>query len=277
MSGSNKGIKFWLDNILLGKNYENFSIKILGNSEKGDGYLSDIVFVEVTIPSPKHVFNLVLKQSKTDKSLRKSSPVKNMFLNEIHMYEIVLPTLETFQREKGIAEPFNSVPKFYGKYTEDDLEVIALENLKPKGYELWDKKKPLPRNYLKAVIDEYAKLHASAAALKFQKPEIYETLANGVQQSFMAFQMKDLDFMFGSKIEKACQLLKNEIDNEVLQKWTTFRNDLKNTFDFSYTDNGQLRVFTHGDCWINNFLFKHNVRVLFKITTQISIFTKIYF
>ncbi|XP_044265206.1 uncharacterized protein LOC123011690 [Tribolium madens] len=133
-------IKSWLTPALRKENVSDFSVKILGNSEKGDGYLGDIIFLEIA--GEKH-YNLVAKCSKRSKTLREKSPVKNAFLNEIFMYEKVHPTFLQFQNDHNCEKPFVSYPKCYGSFISDDMEVIILENLKKSGFELWPKKEPL--------------------------------------------------------------------------------------------------------------------------------------
>jgi hypothetical protein len=40
-------IKSWLKLILKSENIEDLTVKIVGNSQKGDGYMGDVVFVDV--------------------------------------------------------------------------------------------------------------------------------------------------------------------------------------------------------------------------------------
>jgi hypothetical protein len=45
--GDESEIKSWLEMVLKKENLINISVNILGTSEKGDGYMGDIIFVFV--------------------------------------------------------------------------------------------------------------------------------------------------------------------------------------------------------------------------------------
>jgi hypothetical protein len=109
-------IRFWLKSVLTEENLDDFSVNILGNSEKGDGYAGDIVFVRLTsaIAHAAKEYNLVLKCSKRSETLRKTTPIKEAFTNEIYVYDTVLPVFTQFKRKHGIENPFDSVTKNYG-------------------------------------------------------------------------------------------------------------------------------------------------------------------
>jgi hypothetical protein len=46
--GDKSEIKSWLEMVLKKENLINISVNILGTSEKGDGYMGDIIFVFVS-------------------------------------------------------------------------------------------------------------------------------------------------------------------------------------------------------------------------------------
>ncbi|RZC34137.1 EcKinase domain containing protein, partial [Asbolus verrucosus] len=118
-------IKSWLQIALTEDNLKELSVKVLGNSEKGDGYMGDIVFAfvsGVTENGSTKEYNLVLKCGKRSEALRKQSPVREVFLNEIYIYKELLPAYTQFQLDKGIEDPFDSVPKCYGTFVSGDME-----------------------------------------------------------------------------------------------------------------------------------------------------------
>ena len=91
-------IRSWLS-VILKDNIDNLSLHIVGNSEKGDGYVGDIIFVTLTSEKGKSnpEYSLVLKCSKRSQVLRDSAPVKEAFINEIYIYEKVLPAFTLFR------------------------------------------------------------------------------------------------------------------------------------------------------------------------------------
>ncbi|XP_044265725.1 uncharacterized protein LOC123012030 [Tribolium madens] len=247
-------IKSWLSPALKKENVADFSVKIVGNSEKGDGYMGDIVFIEVNTPEKQH--NLVLKCSKRSKALREKVPVKSIFLNESFVYEKLQPTFLQFQNDHNCEKPFVSYPKCYGSFISDDMEVIILENLKKSGFELWPKKEPLSRKLVDLVVTEYGKYHAISVAMREKQPEKFQELAETVIDVFEEFyKVESVDGLYTTAIEDSYNLLKGEIDDKILEKWRNFQNNVG--FILKNLDKGfeGLKVILHGDCWNNNFMY----------------------
>jgi hypothetical protein len=274
MTSNEKQIHSWLKGIFTEENVDDFSVQILGNSEKGDGYVGDIVFVRLAsaVARPPKEYNLVLKCSKQSPALRETAPVKEAFINEIYIYNTVLPVFTQFQLEHGIDNPFDSFPRCYGKFTSDDMEVIVFENLKSVGYTLWNKKQPLTRNHIDMVMTEYSKFHAISFAMKDQQLEKFEQLSTGLTDVFKMFMdIMDIENMFRKSFDDVYDLLKGDLDDNTLMTWKNFRNQIKYIFNDLGKEPGTKKVITHGDCWNNNFMFKHAVSLLFFFEKSINI------
>ncbi|RZC33175.1 EcKinase, DUF1679, and/or APH domain containing protein, partial [Asbolus verrucosus] len=243
-------------------NFDKFSINIFGNSDKGDGYIGDIIFVGVTATNgtaSTEEYSLVLKCSKRSQILREISPVKEAFMNEIYFYDVVLPAFTRFQKEKGITDLFDSVPKCYGTLIGDNTEVIVFENLKHIGYSLWDKKKPLTRQHVDMVVKEYAKFHAVSIAMKDQNPEQFEELIAPLGDIFKKFvDSVDVETLYGNVIDEICDSLKDELDGNILLKWRNIKKQINFIMNDIARDVEGLKVVLHSDCWNNNFMFKHS-------------------
>ncbi|CAH1365646.1 unnamed protein product [Tenebrio molitor] len=220
-------------------------VNITGNTEKGDGYVGDIIFVHVTGKTkdsfPKD-YDLVVKGTKKNLNLRNITPAKTFFRNEIYFYDTVLPAFIAFQLEKGVEDTFNCVPKYYGSFTTDDQDVLVFENLLTSGYSIWDKRTPLTRNHIDLVVDRYAKFHAISAAMKNQQTQKFDELTRPHRQLFKEFDGKfaNVKMPFELAIEEICDLLKGDLDETVA----------------SVKDFKGFEVVTHGDCWNNNFMFQ---------------------
>ena len=260
---SENEIRSWLEVALKDENFKDISVKIQGNSEKGDGYMGDIIFVSVegtTDNQSSKKYDLVLKCSKKSKALRETSPVKEAFLNEILMYQEVLPYFIQYQKEKGVEAPFNSVPKCYGSFTGENMEIIVLENLKSNGYELWPRKEPLSRRHIDLIVTEYAKYHATSLALQHQRPTEFQQFLDTVIDIIEIFtKTNDQQILFGTPIDQSCELLKGDLDDSILLRWKGLKNQIESIFgDMIKTSTG-LKVILNGDCWNNNFMFLHKV------------------
>jgi hypothetical protein len=268
-------IRFWLKSVLTEENLDDFSVNILGNSEKGDGYAGDIVFVRLTsaIAHAAKEYNLVLKCSKRSETLRKTTPIKEAFTNEIYVYDTVLPVFTQFQRKHGIENPFDSVPKYYGKFTDENTEVLVFENLKIVGYSLWNKKNPLTRKHINMVVEEYGKFHAISFAMQEQQPEKFQELSSELQDVFKLFMTSSaFENMFSKGFDEVCDLLKGDLDDETLITWSNFRNQFNYIFSDMCEQPDVKKVILHGDCWNNNFMYKHAVSLQFLL--EILLITK---
>jgi hypothetical protein len=132
-------ITSWLSEALKNADLQDLSVNILSNTEKGDGYMGDIMFVHATGATKQDSskeYNLILKCSKRSQALRETIPVERASLTEMSVYNNVIPTFVKFQKDRGIHTPFDSIPKCYGTFTGQNVEVIIFENLKKNGYDL---------------------------------------------------------------------------------------------------------------------------------------------
>jgi thiamine kinase-like enzyme len=261
-------IKSILQTCLSQENLTEMCVNITGNTEKGDGYVGDIIFVHVTGKTkdsfPKD-YDLVVKGTKKNLNLRNITPAKTFFRNEIYFYDTVLPAFIAFQLEKGVEDTFNCVPKYYGSFTTDDQDVLVFENLLTSGYSIWDKRTPLTRNHIDLVVDRYAKFHAISAAMKNQQTQKFDELTRPHRQLFKEFDGKfaNVKMPFELAIEEICDLLKGDLDETVLSKWRSLSEQFKPILFASVKDFKGFEVVTHGDCWNNNFMFQSEVSIVF--------------
>lgn len=73
-------------------------------------------------------------------------------------------------------DQFLSFPKCYATVANEDNEdseqyAVILEDLRPQGFKLWDKKKPTPIENARLVMRELGKFHGLSIAMKDQKPQ----------------------------------------------------------------------------------------------------------
>uniref|UniRef100_A0A6P7G7V4 Uncharacterized protein LOC114338728 n=1 Tax=Diabrotica virgifera virgifera TaxID=50390 RepID=A0A6P7G7V4_DIAVI len=161
-----------------------------------------------------------------------------------------------------IIDPFESVPKFYSSFAEDELEGLVMENLKTQQYELWDKKVPMNPGHIKAVLIEYAKFHAVSFAMKQKNPALFKKLSekNGTNP----FEKKNASEkdneerykkFFSDTLSNGYKVLKD--DPELTEKLKKYEQIVDTEFMSKLKEPEYKLVITHGDCWCNNFLFKY--------------------
>ncbi|KAH0820460.1 hypothetical protein GEV33_002331 [Tenebrio molitor] len=258
MTRNESEIRFWLKNILTEENLDDFSVNILGNATKGEGHVGDIVFISLTSAESPKEYHLVLKCSKQNKTLRETTPDKECFTNEIYVYDTVFSVFTQFQRKHQIENPFDSVPKYYGKFMNENIEVLVFDNVKNAGYSLWNKKNPLTRKHINMVVEEYGKFHAVSFAMQDQHPEQFEELSSGLQEVLkMVLKSNGLDGMLMKCTDEVYDLLKGDLDDNILSTWKNFKSQMNYIFYDMCKEPDVKKVIIHGDCWNNNYMFKY--------------------
>lgn len=208
---------------------------------------------------------VLAKMPPSNKARRAQFGSIDLFLREAHVYMNLLPAIEKFQRDHGIQsnnDGFFGFPKCYGilNDVESDELVIIMEDIRPKGYKMWNKFKPVNYEHTSMVVKELAKYHAITFAMKEMEPEIFEEYKNLTDIFNVGLKMgpeKTLPtFIMG--LEKAKNSLKPHEDFylekiDYLQK--NFREILLQMTDGPFAE--PFCVLNHGDAWINNMLFTY--------------------
>lgn len=185
------------------------------------------------------------------------------FDQELFFYENVFPYFEAFQHKRGVydGDGFFAFPKCYGiirdrKFLGD--HAIAMENLTAKGFYMWDKANDIDFDHSALVFKELGKLHAISFAIRDQEPEkfkefmqrtsvFHEELTKSIggqlfQKSHFNRAIRSLDPSETTLIERMESLK------------LTYRNLLAEVK--SNTNCEPFGVLVHGDCWINNLLYR---------------------
>ncbi|CAH2010624.1 unnamed protein product [Acanthoscelides obtectus] len=253
-------IKSWLNEALADEHFVHFEVKLGSGTEKGDGFVGQIIFVTVEGVSkndkPKKL-ELVLKASKDNQAFREDMGAL-AFEKEMHVYEKVFPTFEGFQNQHHVRTPFTAYPKCYKCLKLHKKEILVFENLRPLGYELHNKKICLNLDHTRIVLQEYAKLHALSFALKDQNKKKFDDLATASKDLWVDFLSKPSTLSnIDKSIQSTLRLLKDREDPQVYGK---FAEILKGGTDklvklFGTVD--EQSVWLHGDCWNNNFMFQY--------------------
>lgn len=251
----------WLKPILKKEGLENYKINVQGNSEKGDGYLGDITFVQVDsndAENARKTYNFVIKSGKKSSQLREVIPIHMAFENEVNFYNEIIPEFVKFQEEKGIEDPFKNFPKCYGTLIMDDMEMLVLDNLKFRNFSVHNRQEPMDKDHILKIMKTYGKLHAISYALRDQKPEVFERLGSlpgDIMKEFNKLSDPDNPKSVLDDVEKVA-VKRNEL--EIVQKCKDLKDQIINMANLT-DPSDPYAVLLHGDCWNNNFMFKYFV------------------
>lgn len=125
------------------KNKRIVNTKIINLTTPGENFGSTILNIDISLEDELKVIetlNLFAKMLPLSELYRIFFNVQVTFKLEIAFNEVIIPTLQNFQREKGITDVIDFFPNFYGaranlnnSETVDEDGVILLENLKLSG------------------------------------------------------------------------------------------------------------------------------------------------
>lgn len=242
---------------------------ITAATQPGDNYLGVVAKVLVEgkdqDSSKPRVLNLMVKSAPRNEGFRKLAPVDKVYQRENYMYEKVLPEFAKFQEKRGVLEPFKSFAKCYFTSSKNLNEVLVMENMKEHGFFLKDRHQSLNSEDVMVVMREYGKFHAVSFAIRDQEPELFKELADNVKGHFFQHwtpeQMKQGSQHQHEKIIKALEALDDKV---ALQKFKEFRDNCEERIleTVNWKSCGDYGVIAHGDCWVNNILFKCGVSLI---------------
>lgn len=253
--------------------FSEYSIETKPGSNQNDGFAASLTCV--IISGQRQQFDgsgatdelhLMCKLLPENSTRRKDLLVDELFEREALMYNKILPMFAAFQKEKGLKESecFVSYPKCYAAIADpiNNEFVIIMDDLRRKGFVMWDIREAPPVQHLELVMAELAKFHAISFALKDQRPDAYNELKshtdimhrifNGCvkQMTIEGFERSIATLENSALVPKLIELKENhaKIQREYL---------LENSCE-------AFGVLGHGDCWTNNNMFRYENGVYYQ-------------
>ncbi|XP_057322277.1 uncharacterized protein LOC130665746 [Microplitis mediator] len=205
----------------------------------------------------------VLPESKARREAFKS---ESLFKNEVVFYNKVWPALNELQTGKKV---FGGVAKIYVARS----DLIAMEDLKIRGFVMADRRQGLELNRLKLVLKALAGFHALSLTLRDLRPEVFERLADendpeSIREGLFRLEYEDwYRHYYRVAVKNAITMVSEALPiqhehkrNEVLGKLQNFLHEdvFFHTMCELASTRGPFTVFCHGDCWTNNFLFSES-------------------
>lgn len=190
-------------------------IQVAAGFPPGDGFASESHSVTVTDNKQDKRLDLFCKVS-----LRNIDPI--IFVRETIFYEKLMPIFYELQRNKNIPREdlFLSYIRCYdSKFDpESGRHAIIMEDARPNGFEMWNKKVTQPIENVRISMRELGKFHGLTMALKddkFEEPrkQLQETKEIINQNNLSPHMMT----VYDSFLNQAIEYLKSENHKDILR------------------------------------------------------------
>lgn len=238
---------------------QDYRLEIDDSSATANGFLGVIFFVKVI--DKKGTLNLVVKAGSQNEKQRNFINIGDIFGREIYFYKKILPAMSDFQKARLVKQPFISYPKCYEAYSSADCEGLVLENLKAKGFSLWNRLVPMDENHISLVLREYGRFHAISLAMKDQNPEQFKQLTRNYDDCFNQFliRVKACEH-YRNRFKIISDVLSKQGRQELSAKVKKFIDEIEPVLMNCAKPDDQYSVILHGDCWCNNMMFRYEVK-----------------
>ncbi|XP_063597726.1 uncharacterized protein LOC134774291 isoform X1 [Penaeus indicus] len=229
-------------------------------TKKGDNYATLVARVNVhyTLCETNHNVSYVVKYNpKHFKAFEKFAYV--LYKKEVMFYQYLVHDIQSQLQEAG-QQPLR-VPRCFHTSLEENQEVVILEDLRPRGFKMFDRKKGMDVAHTKLVLEELARLHAASYLLKAKIPDLadkYPVLS--LDWLNYADEARDVTFnTFSKQMDTVKDVLNKVGGYEVAENWLgRNREGVLEMLAEQLARVPPFDLLCHGDCWNNNVLFRYN-------------------
>ncbi|CAG9839112.1 unnamed protein product [Diabrotica balteata] len=233
----------------------NLKVNFKEREDNLEGFMADTLLAEVILENDE-VLYLFIKIGRLNLPT-KAPIVTDCCKREIYFYRNVVSSYQRFLHEKNISEDFLSIPKCYKTLLSNTEEVIVLEDIKRKGYQLFNRRLPMNVSHIKMVLTSLAKLHSISFALKAQKYQEFAKLT----ENYSSLLGRSIDMYrdsFNNRLDKLIEKFQSYGKHTQAEKVENLKKlDIVDILQRIINDNPQEAIILHGDTHNNNLLFQY--------------------
>lgn len=225
-------------------------------TSKGDNYASVVSSVEVefNLNGNDERISYIVKINPCHGMQNFEEMTHTIFLKEAEFYIKVLPQLNEVLQEHNLS-PL-AMPECHYGTLEKKKELIFLEDLRPRGFKMFDRRKGLDVAHASLVLRELAKLHAASLLLQKKDPEYFKDTLLHKGWINMTEDGLGILKMFEGVVDTGILMLKKVGGYESCITWAeSTKSKLQEIFE-KQLEPCKYQVICHGDAWNNNLLFK---------------------
>lgn len=231
---------------------ENFTVS--PGSKVGDNYVCQVlrIVVELTTNNQKKSISMIGKIMPDTDLSKALTKFLDFFNVEKMMMTETLPVLYRKLCERGDTERF--FPFLYK--LDIGNKMIFMEDLKQQGFQMVNRTQALDLDHTLLVVKSLAKMHAAGYLLLKDDPSHKNQYLNH-------YFKNDKEIMVGKYIEGAIKYVVDFLDlypisEEDKNIFRKFQGRLYDLMCDSYErKESSFNVIIHGDCWLNNMMFKY--------------------
>ena len=200
---------------------DQYEVQCCAGSAKGDNYIGIVYRVSVISKEDNSIkLNLIVKLPPQNAARREQFFARPCFIREADFYTNLYPMYKQFQEEKGIdvnKDGFHQVPFCFKALTDDPYEGLYFDDLKARGFEMFDRLQLVSKEQVLIVMKSLAKMHAVFYCIKDQKPELIENYRDMVDIFLQRKGDENMDIWFDS-VKKQAKDAIVECENEDMIK-----------------------------------------------------------
>lgn len=225
--------------------------------QKGDNYVACMQRISVEDKDGK-TLKMIAKLAPSQEMIRQMMQMEMLFSNEVIMYTEILPKLLELQNNRDVSEEGKlKFPICYGTITEAPHEMILLEDLKTKDFDMRDRMISLTNEEILIVLERLATLHSVSFALRNKEPELFVEYSSKLRNMWTSDILND----FAETYENGMIQLLDDDDCKSRTRGTVTKLQAMG-LELQKSDlNSRYSVVIHGDCWTNNLMFRFEVSI----------------
>ncbi|KAH8417045.1 hypothetical protein KR222_001857, partial [Zaprionus bogoriensis] len=221
-----------------GENFTTLVLRVKINVSLNEGCQAETSYIVKLLPTTFSTRNMISSWKVFDK--------------EKLSYGCYVPEFEQMYRNVNKAITFGA--KYYEASSPPTKELIILEDLGIHGFKNANRQEGLDMKHSHAVLEKLAQFHAASAVryeVKGAYPDIYDRNLCSEEDKFQEFR----DNQARSLIQALPLYEASHLENALTKLFSELKNKLP---ELTKYDPAEFNALIHGDCWLNNLLFKFN-------------------
>lgn len=236
---------------------ESFTVKDF--TKKTDNYMGFVTSISVAYSQSgkQHETSLVAKLNPASSGMQTFFGSK-AFMKEIGFYSQIIPELNKELAKLG--ERKLHTPRFLHAVLVEKSEIIYFDDQRNENFKMFDRMKGMDKAHTELIINELARWHAAShfflSRTENRNIDIIQKYPC-LQELFDSDETEEKKEQGWSDFTQSTVHMANAHEGyEYVAKYLKEKGQCYKLFSSQLKDTNLANVISHGDCWINNLLFR---------------------